>query len=105
MDIETGNTSIGEALGNALSGWEYTLPLEYVRKGQAYVGSSTKLRRVLSDLMNGGWGCLPLLGASAACCLVRRDITRQQAVLVELYTHTELYKSAFRTHSHRGLYT
>jgi hypothetical protein len=45
--------SIGDALKTALTGWEYTLPLEFVRKGQAYVGPSLRLRRVMNDLMAG----------------------------------------------------
>lgn len=54
--------SIGDALKGALTGWEYTLPLEFVRKGQAYVGPSLRLRRVMNDLMAGK--CVTL-------CLVR----------------------------------
>jgi hypothetical protein len=45
--------TVGEALKGALTGWEYTLPLEFVRKGQAYVGPSLRLRRVMNDLMAG----------------------------------------------------
>lgn len=50
--------TIGDALKGALTGWEYTLPLEFVRKGQAYVGPNLRLRRVMNDLMAGVQGRL-----------------------------------------------
>lgn len=55
LQVPGARGTIGEALKNALQGWEYTLPLEYVRKGQAYVGPSIRLRRVMNDLMAGAW--------------------------------------------------
>lgn len=45
--------TVGATLGAALSDWQYTLPLEFVRKGQAYVGASTRLRRVMADWVAG----------------------------------------------------
>lgn len=56
--------SIGDALKTALTGWEYTLPLEFVRKGQAYVGPSLRLRRVINDLMAGKEVSVTVLGGS-----------------------------------------
>jgi hypothetical protein len=53
MFVPGADATIGQTLGDVLNGWEYTLPLEFVRKGQAYVGSSTRLRRVMGDLMAG----------------------------------------------------
>ncbi|KAF6266245.1 SGNH hydrolase-type esterase domain-containing protein [Scenedesmus sp. NREL 46B-D3] len=58
------DATIGQTLGDALTGWEYTLPLEFVRKGQAYMGSSTRLRRVMSDLMAGKPVSVTVLGGS-----------------------------------------
>lgn len=59
--------TIGDRLKDALSGWEYTLPLEFVRKGQAFVGPSLRLRRVMNDLMAGGFNCnCPRVWAAAA---------------------------------------
>lgn len=57
--------TVGKMLSDALNGWAYTLPLEHVRKGQAYVGPSVRLRRVLNDLREGertGLAC------RAGCC-------------------------------------
>eukprot|EP00879_Flechtneria_rotunda_P000482 GHRR01000584.1.p1 GENE.GHRR01000584.1~~GHRR01000584.1.p1 ORF type:complete len:500 (+),score=138.46 GHRR01000584.1:302-1801(+) len=56
--------TLREQLGGVLNGWEYTLPLEYVRRGQAYMGPSTRLRRVLSDLMAGKPIEVTVLGGS-----------------------------------------
>jgi hypothetical protein len=62
MFVPGADATVGQTLGDALTGWEYTLPLEFLRKGQAYMGSSTRLRRVMSDLM-AGRPYLQLLGA------------------------------------------
>jgi hypothetical protein len=53
LQVPGSKGTIGDALKGALTGWEYTLPLEFVRKGQAYVGPSLRLRRVMNDLMAG----------------------------------------------------
>lgn len=56
LQVPGSKGTIGDALKGALTGWEYTLPLEFVRKGQAYVGPSLRLRRVMNDLMAGEAG-------------------------------------------------
>lgn len=68
--------TIGETLGAALKGWEYTLPLEFVRKGQAYVGPSTRLRRVMDDLQSGKNVSVTVLGGSISAGAVA---SRKQA--------------------------
>lgn len=57
-------STVGKMLADALNGWTYTLPLEYVRKGQAYVGPSTRLRRVMNDLREGKPIQITVLGGS-----------------------------------------
>eukprot|EP00882_Tetradesmus_deserticola_P001006 GHRQ01001089.1.p1 GENE.GHRQ01001089.1~~GHRQ01001089.1.p1 ORF type:complete len:504 (+),score=200.63 GHRQ01001089.1:225-1736(+) len=64
MLVPGADATVGQALGDALTGWEYTLPLEFVRKGQAYMGPSTRLRRVMSDLMAGKPVSVTVLGGS-----------------------------------------
>eukprot|EP00882_Tetradesmus_deserticola_P007778 GHRQ01008188.1.p1 GENE.GHRQ01008188.1~~GHRQ01008188.1.p1 ORF type:complete len:120 (+),score=16.16 GHRQ01008188.1:225-584(+) len=78
MLVPGADATVGQALGDALTGWEYTLPLEFVRKGQAYMGPSTRLRRVMSDLMAGTphpqlLGCLHQ--APACKCAAIQDAT------------------------------
>lgn len=57
MSVQGGNGTFGDILSNVLNGWSYTLPLEFVRKGQAFTGSSTRLRRVLNDMVAGAALC------------------------------------------------
>lgn len=64
MFVPGADATIGQTLGTVLNGWEYTLPLEFLRKGQAYMGSSTRLRRVMNDLMAGKPVSVTVLGGS-----------------------------------------
>jgi hypothetical protein len=56
--------TVGKMLTDAMNGWPYTLPLEYVRKGQAYVGPSVRLRRVMNELREGKPIQITVLGGS-----------------------------------------
>jgi hypothetical protein len=53
LSVTGGNGSFGSTLDKILNGWQYTLPLEYVRRGQAFVGPNARLRRVMNDMMAG----------------------------------------------------
>lgn len=62
--------TVGKMLADALNGWNYTLPLEYVRKGQAYIGPSVRLRRVINDLREGEkqHRRQPCIAVAQQCC-------------------------------------
>lgn len=55
--------TVGEALGPVLD-WQYSLPLQYVRQGQSYVGPNRRLRRVMADMLAGKPVEVTVLGGS-----------------------------------------
>lgn len=61
--LTAGNETVAESLGPLLS-WEFSLPLEFIRRGQSYVGPNHRLRRVLADILAGKAVEVTVLGGS-----------------------------------------
>ena len=61
--LSVGGKPIGKALAPIMD-YQYSLPLEFMRRGQAYTGPNLRLRRVLNDMLAGKAVEITVLGGS-----------------------------------------
>ncbi|GBF91603.1 hypothetical protein Rsub_04343 [Raphidocelis subcapitata] len=85
--------TVGDRLGEFLE-YKFTLPIEFMRRSQSYVGPRTRLRRVVNDMLSGKKVEVAVLGGSiSAGAVASRKMAAVDPndvwnlVRIELQTH------------------